>query len=223
MPIGGGSTRELLDAVTDADWTPDGSALAVSRQVGHHFQLEFPIGKTLYQNDGYISDVCFSPAGDKIAFIDHALFGDDRGTVEVVDLQGNRKVLTREFSTVQGLAWAPKGNEIWFTAAVNSEPSSLRAVSLEGKERMLLSSPAKLKLQDVSKDGSVLLRWRTTAIAAPVGDRGWQGAGCEFVSVPDYRGVFVGRKVAAAEHLRHRRELPTTTSIRRRRTALRPR
>ena len=157
VPIGGGSTRELLDGVTDADWTPDGSALAVSRQVGHHFQLEFPLGKTLYQNDGYISDVCFSPGGDKIAFVDHALFGDDRGNVDVVDLNGNRKVLTREFSTVQGLAWAPKGNEIWFTAGVNSEPSSLRAVSLEGKERVLLSSPAKLKLQDVSKDGNALL------------------------------------------------------------------
>jgi serine/threonine protein kinase len=157
VPIGGGSTRELLDAVTEADWTPDGSALAVSRQVGHRFQLEFPIGKALYQNDGYISDVCFSPAGDKIAFVDHALFGDDRGNVDVVDLQGKRKVLTREFSSVQGLAWGPKDNEIWFTAAVNSEPSALRAVNLDAKERVLLSTPAKLKLQDISKDGNVLL------------------------------------------------------------------
>ena len=157
VPLGGGSTRELLDAVTDADWTPDGSAVAVSRQVGHHFQLEFPPGKTLYQSDGYISDLCFSPAGDRIAFVDHTILGDDRGTVEVVDLQGNRKALTREFSTIQGLAWPSKGNEIWFTSAVNSEPSSMRAVSLDGKERLLLSSPIKLKLQDVSQTGAVLL------------------------------------------------------------------
>jgi len=157
VPLGGGSTRELMDAVTDADWTPNGSALAVSRRVGHHFQLEFPPGKTLYQSDGYISDLCFSPAGDKIAFVNHAILGDDRGTVEVVDLQGNRKVLTREFDTVQGLAWPSKGNEIWFTSAVTSEPSSLRAVSLDGKERLLLSSPIRLKLQDVSPNGAVLL------------------------------------------------------------------
>ncbi len=157
VPLGGGSTRELMDAVTDADWSPDGSALAVSHQVGHHFQLEFPPGKTLYQNDGYISDLCFSPAGDKIAFVNHEILGDDRGTVEVVDLQGKRKALTRDFSTVQGLAWPSRGNEIWFTSAVNSEPSSLRAVSLDGKERILLSSPAKLHLQDVSKDQNVLL------------------------------------------------------------------
>ena len=146
-----------MDAVTDADWTPDGSALVVSRHVGHHFQLEFPPGKTLYQSDGYISDLCFSSAGDKIAFVNHAILGDDRGSVEVVDLQGNRKVLTREFSTIQGLAWPSKGNEIWFTSAVNSEPSSLHAVSLDGKERLLLSSPIKLKLQDVSQNGAVLL------------------------------------------------------------------
>ena len=157
VPIGGGSTRELMDAVTDADWSPDGSSLAVSHRVGHHFQLEFPPGKVLYQNDGYISDLCFSPAGDKIAFVGHAILGDDRGTVEVVDLQGNHKVLTREFSTIQGLAWPSKGNDIWFTSAVNSEPSSLRAVTLDGKERVLLSSPAKLHLQDVSKDENVLL------------------------------------------------------------------
>ncbi len=157
VPLGGGSTREMLDAVTDADWAPDGSALAVSRKVGGHFQLEFPPGKVLYQSDGYIADLRFSPAGDKIAFVDHDILGDDRGVVDIIDRQGNRKVLTREFSTVQGLAWPPSGNEIWFTAGVNTEPSSLRAVDLRGKERVLLSSPVRLHLHDISKDQSVLL------------------------------------------------------------------
>ena len=78
VPLGGGSARELLDNVTDADWAPDGSALTVSHKVGNHFQLEFPPGKVLYQNDGYISDLHFSRAGDKIAFIDHSTYGDDR-------------------------------------------------------------------------------------------------------------------------------------------------
>jgi len=36
----GGSTRELLAGVSDADWTPDASSLAVSRNVGCHFHLE---------------------------------------------------------------------------------------------------------------------------------------------------------------------------------------
>jgi eukaryotic-like serine/threonine-protein kinase len=157
VPLGGGSTRELLDTVTDADWSPDGSALAVSHQVGRHFQLEFPPGKVLYQTDGYFSDLRFSPAGDKIAFADHPILGDDRGFINVIDRNGNRKVLTPEFGGVQGLAWAPAGNEIWFTAQVNSEPSSLRAVNLRGNPRMLLTAPVRLHLHDVSKDQKVLL------------------------------------------------------------------
>jgi eukaryotic-like serine/threonine-protein kinase len=157
VPLGGGSTRELLDGVTDADWTADGSALTVSRKVGSHFQLELTPGKVLYQNDGFISDVHFSPAGDQIAFIDHSILGDDRGFVDIVDRQGNRKVLAGEFSSIQGLAWAPNGKEIWFTGALNSEPRMLRAVNLHGIQRVLLSSPATLHLQDVSKDQNVLL------------------------------------------------------------------
>ena len=69
VPLGGGSTRDLLEGVTDAAWAPDGSALAVSRRKsGHRFQLESPPGKVLYENDGYISDVRFSPAGDQNCF-----------------------------------------------------------------------------------------------------------------------------------------------------------
>jgi eukaryotic-like serine/threonine-protein kinase len=156
-PLGSVSTRELQNGVTDADWSPDGSSLALSRDIGHHFQLEFPPGKVLYQNDGYISDLRVSPAGDKVAFVDHALLGDDRGNIDVIDLQGNRKVLTEEFSSAQGLVWAHGGNEIWFTAVLTTEPSSLREVDLSGHQRMVLSSPARLHLHDVSKDGDVLL------------------------------------------------------------------
>lgn len=157
VPLGGGSARELLEGVHEADWTPDGSALAVSRKVGHHYQLEFPPGKVLYRNEGYISDVRFSPSGDEIAFADHAILGDDRGFIDVVDRQGNRKVLTHEFSSVQGLAWTPNGKEIWFSAGVTTEPRSLRAVDLRGNQRVLLSAPAVLRLQDISKDQNVLI------------------------------------------------------------------
>lgn len=157
VPLGGGSTRELMDGVTDADWSPDGSTLAVCRMVGHRFQLEFPPGKVLYQNDGYINDLRFSPDGEKLAFADHAILGDDRGYIEVIDRHGNRKVLTQELSSVQGLAWAPSGNEVWFAAGLASEPRALRAVDLSGHERVLLAAPAVLHLQDISKDHNVLL------------------------------------------------------------------
>jgi serine/threonine protein kinase/Tol biopolymer transport system component len=164
-PLGGGSTRELLDDVIDADWTPDGSQLAVSRLVHGKFRLEFPIGKVLYETWGYISDLRFSPSGKQIAFLDHPIYGDDRGNVAVVDLEGHRKALTEEFGSEQGLAWSPDGDEIWFTASRSSEQNRLFAVTLRGQIRVVQSGPVRLHLQDIAKDGTVLLssellRWQ---------------------------------------------------------------
>jgi eukaryotic-like serine/threonine-protein kinase len=157
VPLGGGTTRGLLDDVTDADWNPDGSALAISHRVDSHYQLEYPAGRVLYQTKGYIDSLRFSPTGDRIAFIDHPTIGDDRGTIDVIDLHGNRKVLTAGYSSAQGLAWSAKGDEIWFTAALTSEPRELRGVTLDGRERTILATPAMLHLQDVSRAGDVLL------------------------------------------------------------------
>ena len=163
VPLGGGATREMLDGVIDADWNHDGSAIAVSRQVGSHWHLEYPIGKVLYDTIGYVSDLRFSPKGDKIAFIDHSILGDDRGFVDVIDLQANRKALTPEFASVQGLAWSPSGDEVWFTGSSTGEGMSLRAVDLDGHQRVLLPSPTRIHLHDVGKDGVLLstedFRW----------------------------------------------------------------
>ncbi|HZQ24689.1 MAG TPA: protein kinase [Terriglobales bacterium] len=164
-PVGGGSTRELLDEVTDADWSTDGAALAVARKANGLFHLEYPPGKVLYQTSGYVSDLRFSPAGDQIAFLDHPFYGDDRGVVSLVDLQGRRRVLTTEFSSEQGLAWTPKGDEIWFTANKTGEPSGLHAVDLKGRTRLVAAAPIRMHLQDIAADGRVLLsaellRWQ---------------------------------------------------------------
>jgi len=156
-PLGGGATRELLDNVTDADWNAEGSDLAVARRVNGQFRLEYPPGKVLYETSGYISDLRFSPAGDQIAFLDHAFFGDDRGHVSVVDLQGQCRVLAGEFFSEQGLAWSPKGDEIWFTGSEGGEPSALRAVDLRGRSRVVVAAPIRMHLQDIAADGKVLL------------------------------------------------------------------
>ena len=156
-PLGGGSAREVLDSVLDADWTPDGSALAIVRRVNQHVQLEWPAGKVLYQTDGYISDLRFSPSGDTVAFVDHQIYGDDRGYVDILDSQGKRKVLSREYASIQGVAWEPSGKEIWVTAALTNGPRPLRALDLNGHERMLLAAPADMHLQDIGENGNVLL------------------------------------------------------------------
>jgi eukaryotic-like serine/threonine-protein kinase len=162
-PLVGGGARPVLEGVREADWTPDGSDLAVVRRVGGLERLEFPPGKVLYETGGFVSHIRFSPKGNLIAFADHPLFADDIGSLSVVDLGGRRTVLTKEHrAALRGLAWSPAGDEIWFTAAKSNEDMSVWAVDLQGRERLLLSGPTGLILYDVARDGRLLIGRETS-------------------------------------------------------------
>jgi predicted Ser/Thr protein kinase len=117
-PLSGGAPRPVLENVEWADWSPDGSSLAVVRNVGGRDRLEYPIGKVLYETSGgWISFPRVSPKGDAVAFLDHPNQGDDGGAVAMVDLSGKKTALTRESYGTEGLAWSSDGQEIWFTAS----------------------------------------------------------------------------------------------------------
>ncbi|MGA2846465.1 MAG: protein kinase [Candidatus Acidiferrales bacterium] len=159
LALGGGAPRPVLDSVQYADWAPDGKDFAVVRFVPEHhvYRLEYPVGKVLYETAGWISHPRFSRDGKRIAFLDHEIFGDDKGAVAVVDLQGNRKQLSGTYGSVQGLAWSPSGDEIWFSAVKDGVYRSLFATTLAGRERSLLSAPGTIDIQDALPDGRVLL------------------------------------------------------------------
>jgi Tol biopolymer transport system component/predicted Ser/Thr protein kinase len=157
LSIGADAPRDLLDNVEAADWNPDGNTLAVVHVVSGQSRLEYPIGKVLYETAGWISNLRFSGKGDRLAFIDHNLLGDDGGTVSVVDLDGKKADLTERWSSAIGLAWSPSGNEVWFTATATGFSRSLRGVSLSGKLRELLSAPGTLTLHDAGAGGRALI------------------------------------------------------------------
>jgi Tol biopolymer transport system component len=157
LSIGADAPRDLLDNVEEADWTPDGSALAVVHVVDGKRRVEYPVGKVLYETAGWISNLRFSPKGDRLAFLDHPLLGDDGGTVSVVDLKGNKSDLTERWASAIGLAWSPSGDEVWFTATDTGFSRSLRGVNRSGKVRDLLSAPGTLTLHDVGAGGRALI------------------------------------------------------------------
>src|SRR5438034_2877355 len=162
-PLAGGAPREVLEHVQWADWSRDGANFLVVRDFGGMNRLEFPIGKPLYQTGGWIGHPRVSPKGDLIAFADHPVQGDDRGTLSVVDLAGKKKDLTGEWFTIQGLACSADSSEVWFTASKTGTDRTLYAVTLDGKQRMVLRLPGALMLLDIAKDGRVLLMrasWR---------------------------------------------------------------
>jgi eukaryotic-like serine/threonine-protein kinase len=159
VPIGGGAPHELLDNVEDADWNPGGTELAVSRWTGagRPSRLEYPPGKLLYESPGSIRHVRVSPDGRRVAFLEDSGEGGVGGRVALVDVEGRHRFLTGEWARARGLAWSPTAREIWFTAALGRMNRVLRAVDLEGEERVLLESPASLTLWDTAGDGRVLL------------------------------------------------------------------
>jgi len=155
--LAGGPPRELAEEVEAADWSPDGSSMAVVRRAGGRSRLEFPAGKILYQTDGAVGDPRVSRDGKQVAFIDHPRRGDESGSVALVDPGGKTRTLAGPYVRARGLAWAPSGKEIWFTAAEPGAASELRAVTLGGVARTVARVTGRLTLHDVSPAGQVLL------------------------------------------------------------------
>jgi eukaryotic-like serine/threonine-protein kinase len=174
MSLGGGAPREILENIQWADWSPDGTEFAIVRDVNGRNRLEYPAGKVLYETGGWISHPRISRKGDMIAFIDHPIPGDSIGGVAVVDLSGKKRSISQSYGGgAVGLAWSPKGDEVWVTATLIGIDRSVFAVTLDGKERLVARVPADLTLQDVMPDGRVLLArdsWRRGLIVHRAGD-----------------------------------------------------
>jgi hypothetical protein len=152
VPSVGGIPREVAENVWDADWSP-ADELVVVRRTGASLVLEFPPGKTVFRTNGYISQPRFSPKGDRIAFLHHPIIDDNQGEVMVTDLQGQARTLSKRLPEVNGLAWSPDGNEIWFSGG-----DTLMATTLEGTSRDLYRSlVSTIILRDVARDGRVLI------------------------------------------------------------------
>ena len=94
VPLSGGTPREVLENVQDADWAADGENMAVVRFVpeSSHWRLEYPVGKVLFDSINWISHPKISPDGKRVAFADHENpSGDDQGAVAVIEPDGLRE------------------------------------------------------------------------------------------------------------------------------------
>ena len=180
MPLSGGGSLERAQNVSSADWSPDGSELAVVRVENEQSRIEYPLGHVLplsRPSGGYMEAVRVSPPrGDSIAFLDHPLLDDSAGRVAVVDRAGNYRARSSPYNSMRGLAWSPDGKEVWFAAASYGTNMALWAMNLAGKERMVIQVPGYLSLEDISRDRDhrVLLSIHTPSesmlhVAGPAG------------------------------------------------------
>lgn len=157
ISLEGGAPREMLENVNDGAIAPDGRSFAIVRTVSGRQQLEFPIGQVLYSTDGYMSHVRISPDGRSVAFLDHPIYGDDRGFVTVIQPDGNLRRLTQEWGSAEGLAWRPAGNELWFAATGKDLHKLIYSVDLRGAVREVWRGPVDAMVQDIAPDGRLLL------------------------------------------------------------------
>ena len=176
MPLGGGAPREILENIQWADWSPDGSQLAIVRDVNGRNRLEYPPGKVLYETGGWISHPRISRKGDMIAFIDHSIpgrFHRKRGAV--VDMNGKKRTLSQSYGGgAVGLAWSPeRRRSLGYGDCDRYRPFRVCRPACPAKERLVARVPADLTLQDVLPDGRALLArdsWRRGLIVRRADD-----------------------------------------------------
>jgi len=163
VPLSGGTPREVLDNVQDADWSANGDSMAVVRYVpeNNHWRLEYPIGKVLFDSINWISHPKISPDGKWVAFADHENpGGDDEGSVAVIAADGSDNNKDRKLSSgwesLEGVLWSPAGDEIWFTSSASGSAENPRAVALSGKLRTITNVPGGMWIEDL-RNGTVLM------------------------------------------------------------------
>jgi Tol biopolymer transport system component len=170
VPLEGGGPRPVHDNVELADWSPDGSSLAIVTSPGGRPQVEYPIGKVLYRGaaDLIIQSMRVSPDGSTIALTEER--PNERGDVVLLDTTGKRRVLAKDWGFVRALAWRPDGREIWFSGYRSSSGDiNIYAVTLSGRLRLVQREAGALFIQDIARDGRVLIA--TALLAAGMNGR----------------------------------------------------
>lgn len=185
LPLSGGTPREVLENVGDADWSADGEKMAVTVYVPEtrHWHLEYPIGKVLFDSVNWISTPKVSPDGKWVAIADHEVpGGDDRGAVAVISMDGHEKKLSSGWTSVEGIVWSPASDEVWFSACNVGSSDNLRGVTLDGKLRAIANVPGGMWVQDI-RNGTLLVvaqQQRVDISGVPPGSKeerelGWLG------------------------------------------------
>ena len=197
MPLEGAAPRELMEDVREADWGPDGENLAIIHDVGGRDVLEFPIGTALHESAGYLSDVRVSPRGDQVAFMEHPSKFDDRGSVNVVDLEGKVRVLAGGYWGVEGMAWSPDGAAVYYSAGESHNTFSVYRAGLDGDVAPVSQGAGATTIHDIASDGTWAvtrddlpssIMFRAAGSDAEV-DLSWLDSGLEPVLSADARDV----------------------------------
>jgi Tol biopolymer transport system component len=175
VPITGGTPRPLENDVLAADWTRNGSEMAIVRLVSGKHRLEFPRGTLIYESSRPLNYARVSPDGSLIAVCENITMFGDGGEVIIFDRKGKKIASSETLESIEGLAWTPSGDEVWVAASVDvGWSNTIRAINRKGERRVVLTLPGELRLHDISHDGRVLFSkesWRSEIQFRSAGDK----------------------------------------------------
>lgn len=157
VSFGSAKPETLAPSVRAADWSRDGKSVALVRTDRKGHVLERPPGQVVYRTSGWIGPVRILD-GERIAFLDHPVWGDRRGRLALAERGVVRYPVPDEFESLSGLASSPDGREVLFSAARAGSQTGILAVDLgSGRLRTVLTAPGALRVHDATPDGRLLL------------------------------------------------------------------
>jgi hypothetical protein len=148
--LAGGAPRELYPDVIGADWSPDGSSMAIVRRVGEAARLEFPVGTVVHEAP-VVLPPRVSPDGRR------ACFFAGYGTLMVAERGGSARPVATDLMRGGHCAWTPDGREIWVESGGGEMHMSLEAFDTTGNRRTIASYTGMIQIEDIAVDGKVLL------------------------------------------------------------------
>ena len=137
--LAGGAPRPLYEGVVSADFGSDDSLVLIRFQDARFF-IEYPPGNVVLNSTHPVACARLSPDLKYIAFQVHPVRGDDRGTVQIIDRTGKPIATSTQAWALEGLAWAPSGKEVWFSAGYDDVSRQIHALSLAGQQRRVISA-----------------------------------------------------------------------------------
>jgi len=194
---GAGGPRVVTPAV-DAGWGPSNELIVVRRDDAG-WTIEYPLGTpVVHHADGVYAYPRVSPDDKLIAFAEKPSPSETRGHVVIVDRTGAPVARSPEHDGVVGIVWAPGGREIWFsTWTSNAADNGLFALDLAGHERLLFHNAGVFTLEDLARDGRLLMRRIEDRTRLFVMDRGQPARDATWFDNTDVQGISAARDLIA--------------------------
>jgi tRNA A-37 threonylcarbamoyl transferase component Bud32/Tol biopolymer transport system component len=175
VPISGGAPREIAEEVVAADWTSDGSDMAIVRHSEGKYRVEYPRGKVIHESSKPLGFVRIAPDGKSLAFAQYVGEWGDAGQVFVLDRNGKELTHSQMYVSLEGVAWPPSSEEVWLAGTTDTGwADAIFALRMNGQEHVVLRLPGMLRLHDISRDGAVLLSkdvWRSDLMYRGANDK----------------------------------------------------